>query len=80
VDTRIDRALAEADRTKADNAPPISADKLRTAQEIAEFIGEPLDRTRYLIRNRLIPFGREGRRIIASRAALRAHYSKATSS
>ena len=56
----------------------ISADKLNTAHEIAEFIGEPLERVRYLVRNNLIPYGREGRRIIASRHALRRHYAKAT--
>jgi hypothetical protein len=56
----------------------ISADKLNTAQEIAEFLGEDLGRVRYLIRASLIPIGREGRRIIASRRALREHYAKAT--
>jgi hypothetical protein len=53
-------------------------DKLRTAQEIAEFLGEPVDRVRYVIRNGLIPYGREGRRIIASRSALLEHYVRAT--
>ena len=56
----------------------ISADKLRTAKEIAEFLGEPLERVRYLIRNDLIPYAREGRRIYASRRALREHYARAT--
>jgi hypothetical protein len=56
----------------------ISADRLDGGQEIADFLNVPLERARYLIRNKLIPYGREGRNIIASRRALRAHYAKAT--
>jgi hypothetical protein len=57
----------------------IRLDKLRGAEEIAEFLDEPLDRVRYLIRNNLIPYGKEGSgRIIASRRALREHYLRAT--
>jgi hypothetical protein len=71
-----ERSQSEIARTALDLK--ISADKLRTAHEIAEYLGEPLERVRYLIRCNLIPYAREGRRIIASRQALREHYAKAT--
>jgi hypothetical protein len=56
----------------------ISADRLDGGQEIADFLGVPLERARYLIRCGLIPFAREGRNIIASRRALREHYARMT--
>jgi hypothetical protein len=56
----------------------ISTDRLDGAQEIADYLDVPLERARYLIRARLIPFGREGRNIIASKRALRENYAKVT--
>jgi hypothetical protein len=54
-------------------------DRLVGALAISEFRGEPLARTRYLIRRGLIPIYREGRIVIASKAALReAHLRQAS--
>jgi hypothetical protein len=57
----------------------IALDRLDGAEAIAAFRGEPLHRTRYLIRMGLIPVAREGERIIASKRVLREHYMAATS-
>jgi hypothetical protein len=57
----------------------IASDRLDGAEEIAAFRGEPVHRTRYLIRRGLLPVAREGERIIGSKRVLREHYAKATS-
>ena len=57
----------------------IASDRLDGAQAIADFRGEELHRTRYLIRKNLIPYAREGERIVASKRALREHWLRATS-
>ena len=56
----------------------ISQDKLRGCEEIAEFLGENLQRVKYMVRHGLLPVGKEGTsknaRVIASRRVLRRHY------
>jgi hypothetical protein len=52
----------------------LKRDILRGAQAIADFRGEALDRTRYLIRKKLIPTYREGGIICASKRALIEHH------
>jgi hypothetical protein len=54
----------------------LKRDILRGAQAIADFRGEALDRTRYLIRKKLIPTYREGGIICASKRVLVAHHMK----
>ena len=49
----------------------LATDRLVGIEAIAAFRGEDVQRTRYLVRIRAIPFYREGRIIIASKAALR---------
>jgi hypothetical protein len=56
----------------------IASDRLDGAQATADFRGEPLHRTRYLIRKGLIHVSREGERIVASKRALRQQWRKAT--
>jgi hypothetical protein len=53
--------------------PPVDLgdDRLVGVEAIAAFRGEPLARTRHLIRIRAFPFYREGRIIVASKVALR---------
>lgn len=55
----------------------LSKDCLRGAAAIAKFRGESLNRTRYLIRKRIIPTYREGGIICASKQALIEHHMKA---
>lgn len=54
----------------------IGDDRLKGAAAIAEFIGEPVRRVFNLAERKLIPCGREGGRLIASKAQLREHYRK----
>jgi hypothetical protein len=64
---------------KASEAPEalnLKRDILRGAQAIADFRGEALDRTRYLIRKGLIPTYREGGIICASKRVLIEHHMK----
>jgi hypothetical protein len=56
----------------------IAKDRLDGAEAIAKFVGHDLFHTRYLIRQRLLPFGRMGNRIVASKRALREHYLATT--
>jgi hypothetical protein len=56
----------------------IAADKLRGVPAIAEYIGEPVRRTYYLLDRRLLPGGKEGSIWIASRSALSVHYRRLT--
>jgi hypothetical protein len=57
----------------------IASDRLDGADAIAAFRGEPVHRTRYLIRKGLIPVAHEGVRIVGSKRRLREHYFAATS-
>jgi hypothetical protein len=57
----------------------IAIDRLDGAEAIAAFRGEPIHRTRYLIRKGLIPVAHEGERIVGSKRRLREHYFAATS-
>jgi hypothetical protein len=56
----------------------IGADRLKGVKAIAEFLGETEKRTFSLVERKLIPHGREGGRIIASKSALREHYRRLT--
>ena len=56
----------------------LAADRLDGAEAIAEFRGEPIHRTRYLLRSGLIPHGREGDRIVASKRVLWADWKRRT--
>jgi hypothetical protein len=49
----------------------LAADRLVGIEAIAKFRGEDIQRTRYLVRIGAFPFYREGRIIVASKAALR---------
>jgi hypothetical protein len=57
----------------------IADDRLDGAEAIAAFRGEPIHRTRYLIRKGLLPVAHEGERIVGSKRALREHYLAAVS-
>jgi hypothetical protein len=57
----------------------IAEDRLDGAQAIADFRGEELHRTRYLIRIGAIPVAREGERIVGSKRVLRERYLAAVS-
>jgi hypothetical protein len=52
----------------------IASDRLDGAEAIAAFRGEPIHRTRYLIRKGLLPVAREGERLVGSKRVLREHY------
>jgi hypothetical protein len=54
----------------------IAADRLVGVQAIASFRGEEPRRTRYLIERGVIPVGREGERIVASKQRLRSEWNK----
>jgi hypothetical protein len=69
------RAPAGGDRDEVD----LAGDRLVGVQEIADFRGEAVVRTRHLVRIRAFPFYREGRIIIASKAALRADHLRQAS-
>ena len=56
----------------------LSEDRLEGATAIAEFLGTTRRRAFQLCERKLIPCGREGGRLIASKRALREHYAKLT--
>jgi hypothetical protein len=56
----------------------VGNDRLVGAEAIAEFRGEDVARTSYLIRCGRIPVYREGRLIVASRRTLREHHLEAS--
>ena len=60
-------ALGTADDSLAD-------DILRGAPAIGSFIDEPVGRVYYLAERRLLPIGRLGANLIASKKRLREHY------
>ena len=61
---------------KNDNS--VAQDALRGAKQIADFRGEPLRRTNYLLERGLIPAGKEGNHWVASKSVLRAHHARLT--
>jgi hypothetical protein len=65
--------------TNTNNDLDIAEDRLNGAEAIAAFRGEPVFRTRYLIRKGLLPVAREGERIVGSKRILREHYLAAVS-
>jgi hypothetical protein len=57
--------------------PSLKEDRLRGVDAIADYIGETVRRTSYLLERRLIPAGKEGRSWVASKQALnRDHVEK----
>ena len=64
--------------TNTANDLNIAEDRLDGAEAIAAFRGEPVHRTRYLIRKGLLPVAREGERIVGSKRRLTEHYLAAT--
>jgi hypothetical protein len=57
----------------------IGDDRLHGVREIAKFRGEPERHTRHLIERGLIPHGREGNIIVASKRTLLEHWRQTTS-
>ena len=58
--------------TNVDDDLNIASDRLNGAEAIAAFRGEPVFRTRYLIRKGLLPVAREGQRIVGRRCPIAA--------
>jgi len=56
----------------------LANDILRGAKAIADFIGETEKRTRYLAERAVIPVGKEGGILIASKRRLRERYERLT--
>jgi hypothetical protein len=56
----------------------IARDRIRGVKKNAEFLGEPERRVSYLIERGVIPTGREGSAIIASKARLRVYHRQLT--
>jgi hypothetical protein len=61
-----------------EEADDLAADRLVGAEAIAEYRGEPVRRTRHLLDLNLIPHGKEGRLIVASKRKLREHWAQTT--
>ena len=61
-----------------DTPDTIADDRLEGAEAIAQFRGEPVRRTRYLLGRGVIPHGREGDRFVASKRVLREHWEQLT--
>ena len=62
----------------APKSSPLADDRLVGVAAIAAYIGELRRRTQYLIDTRQLPHGREGKRIVASKRVLLAHWAKLT--
>ena len=61
-------------------AEDVGSDRLRGVSQIAQFLNEPERRVSYLIERDIIPVGREGTAIVASKARLRDYHRKITGS
>jgi len=61
-------------------AGTLSEDTLRGVSAIAEYIGESVRRTYYLLERSYLPGGKLGATWIASKRVLRAHYAALTRS
>jgi hypothetical protein len=59
-------------------ADSLADDLLRGAEAIGDFINEPVRRVFYLAERKLLPIGRLGGGLIASKAALRQRYDQLT--
>ena len=55
-----------------------ASDLLRGAPEISKFIDEPVPRVYYLAGKQILPIGRLGSVLIASKRRLREHYERLT--
>jgi hypothetical protein len=58
----------------------LADDRLVGAEAIAEFRGEQVRRTRYLLERGDIPHGREGNLFVASKRVLREHWARTVGS
>jgi hypothetical protein len=66
-------------QTDTDSAvEDIGSDRLRGVPNIAKFLKEDERRVAYLIERGILPVGREGTAIVASKARLRAYHRKIT--
>ena len=65
---------ADIDSTAHD----VGSDRLRGISRIAQFLHEPARRVSYLVERGIIPVGREGTHIVASKARLRAWHREIT--
>lgn len=64
-----------------DNATEdVGCDRLRGVKQIAQFLHEPVRRVSYLIEQGILPAGREGTAIVASKARLRSYHHRLTGS
>lgn len=54
-------------------------DRLQGVQQIADFLGVPKRRAQHLIERNQIPYGNEGRCIVASKCVLAEHYRRCVS-
>jgi hypothetical protein len=61
-------------------AEDVGDDRIRGVRRIARFLKEPERRVSYLIERDIIPVGREGTAIVASKARLRDYHRKITGS
>jgi hypothetical protein len=60
------------------DAEDVGSDRLRGVSQVAQFLNESKRRVSYLIERGIIPAGREGSAIVASKARLREYHRKAT--
>lgn len=58
----------------------VGSDRLRGVSQIARFLNEPERRVAYIIERGILPVGREGTAIVASKARLRDYHRKTTGS
>jgi hypothetical protein len=75
--TRIETLLSPDIFSAADE--DVAGDRLRGISQIAKFINESERRTAYLVQKSIIPVGREGTSIIASKERLRRYHREMTS-
>jgi hypothetical protein len=59
-------------------AEDVGSDRLRGVKQIAQFLNEDERRVSYLIERGIIPAGREGSAIVASKARLRRYHTEIT--
>jgi hypothetical protein len=62
----------------ANDTDDIAGDRIRGVRRIAEFINEPTRRVGYMIERGILPVGREGAAIVASKKRLRAYHRRIT--
>lgn len=63
----------------SDNVESPAADRIQGAANIARFLGISERQCRWRLERGLIPHGREGEAIVASKRALAEHWRKSTS-